>query len=245
MEKHLHGRGEDRESFYRWRRLYETPPRTWRRRPGIGETTASLRNTSTDVEKTRASPSPKSPVPKHLHGRGEDQVFLLPCLLLLETPPRTWRRLVGYLVRLDVVRNTSTDVEKTCCSGEQTAHQRKHLHGRGEDCRRRRLAFVPSETPPRTWRRLVSYGRKRTGDGNTSTDVEKTKSMPSGKDRIRKHLHGRGEDYNWINFSIVIIETPPRTWRRLADYRRYHYGCRNTSTDVEKTNTTGSVVVSS
>ena len=94
-----------------------------------------------------------------------------------------------------MVRNTSTDVEKTGAVTEAKLATEKHLHGRGEDVGFFNIVNVVPETPPRTWRRLsVVPSKKRASietpprtwrrpdgavlvigsDGNTSTDVEKT-----------------------------------------------------------------------
>ena len=131
----------------------ETPPRTWRRPKLESEDTLRDRNTSTDVEKTIAPVPAASRSKKHLHGRGEDQAEkpLLPGVL--ETPPRTWRRLI---LKREVIRhigNTSTDVEKTLKAHEIVLSIRKHLHGRGEDLKTRFEVIFFHETPPRTWRR--------------------------------------------------------------------------------------------
>ena len=80
---------------------------------------------------------------------------------------------------------------------------------------------------------------------NTSTCVEKTELLKIiGKD-TEKHLHVRGEDCiishnngeDWLcaSFLSVLIETPPRAWRRpeLRSVSCFMYG--NTSTCVEKT----------
>ena len=91
------------------------------------------------------------------------------------------------------------------------------------------------ETPPRTWRRhrLIAY--KLAFCRNTSTDVEKTSMYSTISSRVRKHLHGRGEDFLQSLCVELVQETPPRTWRRPP--RRIIAGDtqRNTSTDVEKT----------
>ena len=71
------------------------------------------------------------------------------------------------------------------------------------------------ETPPRTWRRLSSHTDKARVSRNTSTDVEKTSSLQCRFHPSRKHLHGRGEDFE------------------VKDDRGRISG--NTSTDVEKT----------
>ena len=134
----------------------------------------------------------------------------------------------------------------------------KHLHGRGEDRFSKRSGTSFQETPPRTWRRLITFDKLASGARNTSTDVEKTKSKPYVDLRFQKHLHGRGEDAIAAVFITLNTETPPRTWRRPRclipnnarnsetpprTWRRRdcnEAGCTvegNTSTDVEKTQT--------
>ena len=52
---------------------------------------------------------------------------------------------------------------------------------------------------------------------------------------IRKHLHGRGEDFCTRPEHACAVETPPRTWRRQTSTLSPGCSRRNTSTDVEKT----------
>ena len=52
---------------------------------------------------------------------------------------------------------------------------------------------------------------------------------------MKKHLHGRGEDPVKQHQNEHEEETPPRTWRRLAEVIKTLERLRNTSTDVEKT----------
>ena len=111
--------------------------------------------------------------------------------------------------------NTSTDVEKTSIQpSEYFRHQ---------------------ETPPRTWRRRGKRCLMDSSSRNTSTDVEKTRTMKACPGILLKHLHGRGEDLQASLASAFMSETPPRTWRRLrlTSASMHHLG--NTSTDVEKT----------
>ena len=114
-------------------------------------------------------------------------------------------------------RNISTDVEKTHVTIHRRHRTWKHLHGRGED--------------GLTVRRRVSVA------GNTSTDVKKTLRRNQSPARSKKHLHGRGEDllrpFSWR----PLWETPPRTWRRPIFKGIESVKDRNTSTDVEKTQT--------
>ena len=123
--------------------------------------------------------------------------------------------------------NTSTDVEKTTDRGSRTGVVWKHLHGRGEDVFTFLCTCSEKETPPRTWRRHPWMLAPVELDGNTSTDVEKTRWPLSFTVNGGKHLHGRGEDIAAMHARRTTSETPPRTWRRPPP--------RNTSTDVEKT----------
>ena len=192
--KHLHGRGEDFEAARQSEPSGETPPRTWRRQLPGQQALAVARNTSTDVEKTNQNGPYETTYEKHLHGRGEDKFRRWLGCPVLETPPRPWRRLSARHDDLHILRNTSTDVEKTASCAWCRSCTWKHLHGRGED-----FDFVDSrmrneETPPRTWRRLVSMNYTASQLRNTSTDVEKTPAQPGRGIVVRKHLHGRGED---------------------------------------------------
>ena len=174
MFKHLHGRGEDkRRNRLDWR-LSETPPRTWRRRAHEVRARDRGGNTSTDVEKTLSFTTKATRPEKHLHGRGEDSSSSLASSAALETPPRTWRRPSSKRLAKDILRNTSTDVEKTEADGFGLIGGEKHLHGRGEDQNATALVVELGETPPRTWRRPFCIGDDCCAMRNTSTDVEKT-----------------------------------------------------------------------
>ena len=223
FRKHLHGRGEDFKYSRTAFTVGETPPRTWRRLYSVTRNATRGRNTSTDVEKTPGRcRSPAS---------------------FAETPPRTWRRLASDAALREDVGNTSTDVEKTADRRHDSGQRRKHLHGRGEDCTSSPFHFFHSETPPRTWRRQLSGGFDRGSFGNTSTDVEKTKKRIGTAHGNQKHLHGRGEDFIPRNVSKSIGETPPRTWRRPPLMRASLSFVGNTSTDVEKTGRSLSIVL--
>ena len=152
---------------------------------------------------------------KHLHGRGEDWAEHHQLFLVTETPPRTWR-----------IQSLSQIID---------ADRRKHLHGRGEDLLRSEFARALEETPPRTWRRQVPGSLWTRLPRNTSTDVEKTNTEIARKLKIRKHLHGRGEDLGFQLFFLLGQETPPRTWRRPWFSALLFARSGNTSTDVEKT----------
>ena len=113
----------------------------------------------------------------------------------------------------------------------------KHLHGRGEDSLRKKPSKTTQETPPRTWRRRSGPTASTDYLGNTSTDVEKTRSEDFRLGTIQKHLHGRGEDPTTAELIRSGEETPPRTWRRPIAQLDIRGRAGNTSTDVEKTST--------
>ena len=233
----------------------ETPPRTWRRPRLLLYALLCLGNTSTDVEKTVFQHERLGRFTKHLHGHGEDPFLNSRLFGVLETPPRTWRRLPRTAPRATGVRNTSTDVEKTIEESSTLAvggntstdvektrtrrlrvrSTRKHLHGRGEDLFGSASSNKWMETPPRTWRRHHGQRSWRPSGGNTSTDVEKTPLPYPYNHSQQKHLHGRGEDLAYVVRLIVPPETPPRTWRRPFTKESLVKRLGNTSTDVEKT----------
>ena len=76
MEKHPHGRGEDRPRILVGRGGAETPPRTWGRHCGIKLLALSLGNTPTDVGKTFTQKGTQVSRRKHPHGRGEDSTII-------------------------------------------------------------------------------------------------------------------------------------------------------------------------
>ncbi len=152
--KHLHGRGEDSWRSATSVAVMETPPWTWRRRMQPFRRGRTLRNTSTDVEKTDQDARTEGAGGKHLHGRGEDRFRINQVADNGETPPRTWRRLNS--------------------NEEPDFYGQKHLHGRGEDWLSRALCGISLETPPRTWRRRLFAQMGKYRPRNTSTDVEKT-----------------------------------------------------------------------
>ncbi len=94
LQKHPHGRGEDRTYDKQDGTKGETPPRAWGRQLNGYINPAAIGNTPTGVGKTDAQKFANAEVQKHPHGRGEDvprDTFHQP---LLETPPRAWGRLL-------------------------------------------------------------------------------------------------------------------------------------------------------
>ena len=113
VEKHPHGRGENRRTKREPPTTWETPPRTWGKPENEKRTTNNLGNTPTDVGKTVKKYVDHIHNKKHPHGRGENMRTVSAQARAAETPPRTWGKLVQVPVYLRVVRNTPTDVGKT------------------------------------------------------------------------------------------------------------------------------------
>ena len=65
--------------------------------------------------------------------------------------------------------------------------------------------------------------------------MEKTLTNAGDHVLIWKHLHVRGENRLSTAFATETGETPPRTWRKLAEKRTEGFIKGNTSTYVEKT----------
>ena len=156
VQKHPHGRGEDRSSLGMACATAETPPRAWGRRSTSPLGHTRRRNTPTGVGKTRPAASRRKPASKHPHGRGEDLAHALFQRREAETPPRAWGRLKKALYGLNLIGNTPTGVGRTPAQGLGHDSIQKHPHGRGED----RTAAVAGdrrpETPPRAWGRPES-----------------------------------------------------------------------------------------
>ncbi len=98
---------------------WETPPRTWGRPFTQRDAEGRLRNTPTDVGKTRWPTPAGRWAWKHPHGRGEDAFSSRVFARYFETPPRTWGRRFAYAVVLVPVGNTPTDVGKTAYQFDQ------------------------------------------------------------------------------------------------------------------------------
>ena len=86
-----------------------------------------------------------------------------------------WRKLLHPCCLMNILRNTSTYVEKTpwvyFC------------------------VIASLETPPRMWRKLGNIAVRITLRGNTSTYVEKTSAAYLPDRSRRKHLHVCGENF--------------------------------------------------
>ena len=146
--------------------------------------------------------------------RGEDRPTKNLLLPLSETPPRAWRRSSWLSLRVMIIRNTSTCVEKIAAAPETTQ--------------------ASNETPPRAWRRFAKENDALFSMGNTSTCVEKINSITADIGICRKHLHVRGEDWDRPKNCLTALETPPRAWRRFSVHLSVCSLDGNTSTCVEK-----------
>ena len=51
---------------------------------------------------------------------------------------------------------------------------------------------------------------------NTPTGVGKTHSIHLPQSELKKHPHGRGEDWGHVEMCLYTKETPPRAWGRLG-----------------------------
>ena len=90
------------------------------------------------------------------------------------------------------------------------------------------------ETPPHTWRKFDQVFITEPLVRNTSTYVEKILSGLPKPFAGRKHLHIRGENRITCLSVPLKTETPPHTWRKCTDKREIRVCLRNTSTYVEK-----------
>ena len=113
LEKHPHGRGEDRGP------LHGRPHEQGNTPTGVGKTSPPIR-----------LPKPQK---KHPHGRGEDAGLCFIQRRERETPPRAWGRLFDISCLFSFARNTPTGVGKTLLPWWITPPFGKHPHGRGED----------------------------------------------------------------------------------------------------------------
>ena len=137
------------------------------------------------------------------------------CCIYLETPPRTWGRLYSSTAGSTITW--------------------KHPHARGEDTDPDMQGACFLETPPRTWGRLKAPTPEAVCAGNTPTHVGKTKLLNHATTRYGKHPHARGEDVFLLNFLVLELETPPRTWGRPGRGHRRPQRPGNTPTHVGKT----------
>ena len=68
----------------------------------------------------------------HLHIRGEYVLKLVLVVMIQGSPPHTWRILLSSIVKVYVMRITSTYVENTLILASSASLAEDHLHIRGE-----------------------------------------------------------------------------------------------------------------
>ena len=173
--KHPHAGGEDASKTRRKPTCGETPPRGWGRPRKMSHRTCCRRNTPTRVGKTRVHTEKKVHRKKHPHAGGEDLFLPLMRLLMAETPPRGWGRLLRQKAEAENVRNTPTRVGKTLRTFRNLMTEEKHPHAGGEDGAKGTQHSTLSETPPRGWGRLFVVSILKTKSRNTPTRVGKTR----------------------------------------------------------------------
>ena len=156
---------------------------------------------------------------------------------LLGSPPHTWRKPHQVLNRYAKHRITSTYVEKTGYTNKVMQYIQDHLHIRGENCWDSNPKMFSLGSPPHTWRkrnfgafdnsffRITSTYVEKTADcihnsscvhRITSTYVEKTHFLFL-QDQLKKdHLHIRGENPRLEMNRLVVLGSPPHTWRKQS-----------------------------
>ena len=243
LEKHPHARGEDFIKDGRELPGDETPPRTWGRPAFRKNFHSEERNTPTHVGKTGLFVRVLSKEEKHPHARGEDSSTAVSSTWPVETPPRTWGRLISCGVLSVTYGNTPTHVGKTRHGRKYHGRGEKHPHARGEDPGIWAWRTARRETPPRTWGRPDLLVKLKDLERNTPTHVGKTLSTPSGHTFRRKHPHARGEDTTEWPLRSIAFETPPRTWGRRSLLSCSSNRKGNTPTHVGKTGTGGAALL--
>ena len=92
----------------------------------------------------------------------------------METPPRTWGKLIAIHLLQNALGNTPTYVGKTHLNINRQLAPPKHPHVRGENFYRKFSAAASKETPPRTWGKRERCGEPGLRLRNTPTYVGKT-----------------------------------------------------------------------
>ncbi len=106
---------------------------------------------------------------KHPHGRGEDAPALIASTMYPETPPQMWGRHILPDKKLELCRNTPTNVGKITCARRRTRWAGKHPHGSGEECSGLHFSGSCPETPPRERGRHLRTDCPGREVGNTPT----------------------------------------------------------------------------
>ena len=173
----------------------------------------------------------------HLHSRGENQNIELVPAIYTGSPPLTWRKRFDDNIAISLVGITSTHVEKTLRLCDRLHLFRDHLHSRGENIAKLDNYCSQMGSPPLTWRKRSAFAPGAHPDGITSTHVEKTQVSKSYIDRLRDHLHSRGENIPAKICTCTHKGSPPLTWRKPMKAEGKPAAAGITSTHVEKTTT--------
>ena len=151
------------------------------------------------------------------------------------SPPHSWRILCLYRQKVVRLRITSTLVENTIFYIDQSNKCWDHLHTRGEYCHHLHAKSALEGSPPHSWRILLSMTLGHEQVRITSTLVENTMVYMIFKLVAWDHLHTRGE-YTVIDLTLIILlGSPPHSWRipGVTDSGKCQLGI--TSTLVENT----------
>ena len=138
-------------------------------------------------------------------------------VVLMGSPPHTWRILTSMLAEKDSERITSTHVENTACLLRYENLYWDHLHTRGEYPETEIRTDRRWGSPPHTWRILQMKEMCLKTLRITSTHVENTLKSGLITKSNRDHLHTRGEYLNRFWCVITNPGSPPHTWRIQQD----------------------------
>ena len=233
--KHLRVRGENSTTNRQQIPMAETPPRTRRKLGKHYRIIDKIGNTSAYAEKTPFYYLVCAFIKKHLRVRGENVLRRAFPVAVIETPPRTRRKLGVILISTENVRNTSAYAEKTEKKQYNQNAFEKHLRVRGENHRGSCGEVTRLETPPRTRRKHSYLPYTLDKVRNTSAYAEKTGPRHALTQVRKKHLRVRGENISPIKKTYFRLETPPRTRRKHYGALKKHARRRNTSAYAEKT----------
>ena len=212
---HLHTRGEYCNAIFKSITLLGSPPHTWRIQQWEFLKDGKGRITSTHVENTSLNCVAWVRTKDHLHTRGEYSMFAKNDKIIGQSPPHTWRILIGLVFKVDAVGITSTHVENTVTFRHHRRWGQDHLHTRGEYLRVGWCHKRLSGSPPHTWRI--------------------PKWLPVTGVICKDHLHTRGE-YVGVRCTVnANLGSPPHTWRIHIQNGSFHDMFRITSTHVENT----------
>ena len=90
-------------------------------------------------------------------------------------------------------------------------------------------------SPPHTWRIQTKRVQISFLYGITSTHVENTNGVTAVASAIKDHLHTRGEYCFNNSVAVILLGSPPHTWRILTEDQKDGLQERITSTHVENT----------